>query len=71
MSSSVSWGSIHEHRRAPVREGQRPSMRLPMGGVMGSLEKRLEDIVEALSPEEKARLVIENLFREQPALSPS
>ncbi len=46
-------------------------MRLPMGGVMGSLEKRLEDIVEALSPEEKARLVIENLFREQPALSPS
>src|SRR3972149_4421050 len=37
---------------------------------MGSPEKRLEDIVEGLSPEEKAKLVIEDLFRKEPVLTP-
>ena len=37
---------------------------------MGSVEKRLEAIVEGLSPEEKAKLVIEDLFRGEPVLSP-
>jgi hypothetical protein len=38
---------------------------------MSSGEKRLDDIIKGLSPEEKARLVIEDLFREKPVLSPS
>src|SRR3989304_478077 len=37
---------------------------------MASPEKRLEDVVKGLSPEEKAKLVIEDLFREEPVLSP-
>ena len=36
---------------------------------MGSPEKRLEDIVKGLSPEEKAKLVIEDLFRKEPVLT--
>ena len=38
---------------------------------MGSPEKRLEDIVKGLSPEEKAKLVIEDLFRKEPVLTAS
>lgn len=38
---------------------------------MSSGEKRLDDIIKGLSPEEKARLVIEDLFREKPVLSPA
>ena len=37
---------------------------------MGSPDKRLEDIVKGLSPEEKAKLVIEDLFRKEPVLTP-
>ncbi len=38
---------------------------------MSSGEKRLDDVIKGLSPEEKARLVIEDLFREKPVLSPA
>jgi hypothetical protein len=38
---------------------------------MSSGEKRLDDIIKALSPEDKARLAIEDLFREKPVLSPA
>ena len=37
---------------------------------MTSKEKRLEEIINGLSPEEKARLAIEDAFRKEPALSP-
>ena len=37
---------------------------------MTSKEKRLEEIIRALSPEEKARLAIEDTVRKEPALSP-
>lgn len=37
---------------------------------MTTTTKRLADIMENLSPEEKAKLIIEDLFRDKPTLSP-
>ena len=37
---------------------------------MTSKEKRLQEIVRGLPPEEKARLAIEDALRKEPALSP-
>jgi hypothetical protein len=38
---------------------------------MSRAEKRLEDIIKGLSPEDKARLAIEDMFRSEPVLSES
>ena len=38
---------------------------------MASVEKRLQDIIKGLGPENKARLVIENVYRAEPTLSPA
>ena len=37
---------------------------------MTTTTKRLADIMEKLSPEEKAKLIVEDLFRDKPTLSP-
>ncbi len=38
---------------------------------MTSPEKRLQEIISGLSPEEKARLAIEDTLRKEPVLSPA
>ena len=37
---------------------------------MASVDKRLQDIIAGLGPENKARLVIEDVYRDEPILSP-